>query len=184
MGEIARSNSRIASDLKREIRGPKYLGWHVCRTKLARKIFFGARIFSRKMLRNFPRNFRAFILRARKNPQNSRQTSCQISLPKIKKNSPTSFCRSAGRTNTLAISIVIRNERLATRSSTVPICQNCEKGCDLSLGSKIASDWRSCPSKFPLFTEGKRNFAGEWARQYVVELLGQTWAELPQIPRR
>ena len=30
--------------------------------------------------------------------QNSRKTSCQISLPKIFKKSPTSFCRSAGRT--------------------------------------------------------------------------------------
>ena len=40
------------------------LGWHVCRRKLARKIFFEARIFSRKM----PRKFRAFILWVRKNP--------------------------------------------------------------------------------------------------------------------
>ena len=47
---------------------PRLLGWHVCRTKLARKIFFEARIFSRKMLRNFPRKFWAFILWVRKNP--------------------------------------------------------------------------------------------------------------------
>ena len=45
-----------------------FLGWHVCRTKLARNIFFKARIFSRKMLRNFPRIFLAFILWVRKNP--------------------------------------------------------------------------------------------------------------------
>ena len=65
------------------------LGWHVCWTKLARKIFFEARIFSRKMLRKFW----AFILWVRKILQDSRQ----ISLPPNKKNSPTSFCRSAGR---------------------------------------------------------------------------------------
>ena len=35
----------------------KYLGWHVCRTKLARKMFFEARNFSQKMLQNVPRNF-------------------------------------------------------------------------------------------------------------------------------
>ena len=38
------------------------LGWHVCRTKFARHNFFELRNLSRKMLRNFPRNFRAFIL--------------------------------------------------------------------------------------------------------------------------
>ena len=34
----------------------------------------------------------------------------------------------------------------------IPIQQNCEKGCDLSPRSKIASDWRLaiCPSKFPV----------------------------------
>ena len=31
--------------------------WHVCRVNFARKIFFALRIFSRKMLRNFPRKF-------------------------------------------------------------------------------------------------------------------------------
>ena len=34
----------------------------------ARKIFFELRIFLRKLLRNFPRNFRAFVLWVRKNP--------------------------------------------------------------------------------------------------------------------
>ena len=36
---------------------PKNSGRHVCITKLARKVFFKPRIFSRKMLRNFPANF-------------------------------------------------------------------------------------------------------------------------------
>ena len=45
-----------------------FLGWHICRRKLARKIFFEARFFSRKMLRNFPRIFWAFLLWVRKNP--------------------------------------------------------------------------------------------------------------------
>ena len=53
--------------------------------KLARNIFFEALIFSREMLRNFPRNFWAFILWVQKNPR-------QIS-PKSKKIPETSFCR-------------------------------------------------------------------------------------------
>ena len=62
------------------------------------KDFFGGlRIFSRKMLRNSPRNFWSLISWVRKIPQNSRQISRQISLPKIKKNPLTSFCRSARR---------------------------------------------------------------------------------------
>ena len=75
--------------------------WHVCRVNFARKIFFEPRIFLRKMLRNFPRNFWAFVsVGQKKSPENSLQIShknFQISLRKIKKNSPTSFCRSAGR---------------------------------------------------------------------------------------
>ena len=62
------------------------LSWHVCRTKLAQNIFIEARIFSRKMLRSFPRNVWGFLLWVRKIPQNSRQTSLQISLLKITKN--------------------------------------------------------------------------------------------------
>ena len=45
------------------------LRWHVCRVNFARKIFFEPRIFLRKMLRNFPRNFWAFVLWVRKNPR-------------------------------------------------------------------------------------------------------------------
>ena len=41
-----------------------FLRWHVCRVNFARKIFFELR----KMLRNFPRNFGAFVLWVRKNP--------------------------------------------------------------------------------------------------------------------
>ena len=57
---------------------------------------FEAQIFSRKMLRNFPRTFLSLFL-CPENPRNSRQISNEISLQKIKKNSPTSFCRRAGR---------------------------------------------------------------------------------------
>ena len=42
------------------------LGWHVCRVNFARKMFFELRIVLRKMLRNFPRNFWAFVLWVRK----------------------------------------------------------------------------------------------------------------------
>ena len=47
----------------------KSLRWHVCRVNFARKIFFELRILLRKMLRNFPRNFWAFVLWVRKNPR-------------------------------------------------------------------------------------------------------------------
>ena len=48
--------------------GANMLGWRVCRTNFARKIFFVLRNFSRKILRSFPRNVWAFILWVRKNP--------------------------------------------------------------------------------------------------------------------
>ena len=39
----------------------KRVGWHVCRTKLARKIFFETRIFSRKRSENFPEMFEPLL---------------------------------------------------------------------------------------------------------------------------
>ena len=69
------------------------LRWRVCRANFARTIFFELRISLWKMLRNFPRICSAFILWVRKIPQISRQ----ISLRKIQRNSPTSFCGGAGR---------------------------------------------------------------------------------------
>ena len=47
--KLATSMTQLASQL---IFRQEFLGWHVCRTKLARKIYLEARIFSRKMLRN------------------------------------------------------------------------------------------------------------------------------------
>ena len=80
----------------------KPLRWHVCRANFARKIFFELRIFLRKMLRNFPRNFWAFVLWVRKNPGKF-PPNFPLNLPNFpatnQKTSPTSFCRSAGRTN-------------------------------------------------------------------------------------
>ena len=77
----------------------KMLEWHVCRTKLARKSFFGARIFSRKMLRKFPRNFWAFYVVGPKKGPAKFPSNFPPNFPsqKIKTNSPTSFCRSARR---------------------------------------------------------------------------------------
>ena len=57
------------------------LGWHVCRTKLARKMFFEARISHEKCTEIFP-NFSSLYFAG---PQNSRQKSHQIFLQKIKK---------------------------------------------------------------------------------------------------
>ena len=64
------------------------------------KYFFGATNF---LTKNAPKISPIFLsllmLWVRKLPQNSRQNSRQISLPKLKNKSPTSFCRSAGRTH-------------------------------------------------------------------------------------
>ena len=73
------------------------LGWHFCRTKLARNIYFEARIFARRCFEIFPEMFEPLFCGSEKILQNSREISCKISLPEIKKKSPTSFCRSAGR---------------------------------------------------------------------------------------
>ena len=60
----------------------KILGWHVCRTKLARNNFIEARNVSRKMFRNFPRIFRAFIC----GPEKKRKFPAKFPSPKSKKN--------------------------------------------------------------------------------------------------
>ena len=59
--------------------------------------FLGLRIL-RKMVRNFPRFFLSLYIVAQKNPAKFPPNFLSNSLPKVKK-SPTSFCRSAGRTN-------------------------------------------------------------------------------------
>ena len=48
----------------------------------------------------FPEMFEALCCGSEMNPQNSRQISHKLSLQIVFKNSPTSFCRSAGRTKT------------------------------------------------------------------------------------
>ena len=63
--------------------------------------FVELRIFLRKMLRNFPRNVWAFVLWVRKNPGKF-PPNFPLTFPnfpaKNQKKSPTSFCRSGGRT--------------------------------------------------------------------------------------
>ena len=68
-------------------REDRKLGRHVCRTKLARKIFLELRNFSRKMLRNFPRKFWAFCCGSEKN------LKIPAKSPSKKKKSLTRFCR-------------------------------------------------------------------------------------------
>ena len=65
----------------------KELGWHICRTKLARQILFELRTFSRKILRTFPD-----MLRSR-NPAEFPPRFLQEIPAKNQENSPTSFCR-------------------------------------------------------------------------------------------
>ena len=61
------------------------------------KDFFRATNFLTKNAPKFSPKFLSLYLWVRKNPQNPRQNFRQISLPKIKKKSPTSFCRIARR---------------------------------------------------------------------------------------
>ena len=71
---------------------PKSIGVARLRNEAGRIDFFEARNFSRKMLRNFP-DYLGLCCGSAKIPQNSRK----ISLPQTFQKSPTSFCRSAGR---------------------------------------------------------------------------------------
>ena len=74
------------------------LRWHVCRVNFARKVFFfELRILLRKMLRNFPWIFGAFILWVRKNSAKL-PPNFPPNFPAKNKKSPTSFCRGAGTT--------------------------------------------------------------------------------------
>ena len=74
------------------------LRWHVCRANFARKFFFESRMFSQKMLRNFPRTVWAFIVWFRTIPQHSRQNFLQNLPPKNQNRITDEFCMSAGRT--------------------------------------------------------------------------------------
>ena len=77
----------------------RFLRVAVLQNEVSRKIFFEARFFSRKISSEiFPEMFEPLFFVGQKIPQNSRQISGKISLPEIKKKSPTSFCRGAGRT--------------------------------------------------------------------------------------
>ena len=80
---------------------PESLNIRVARlqNKVGTKVFFQGTNF---LMKNAPKLSPKFLsldfVAPKRIPQNSHQISCQISLPKIKKkNSPTSFCRSAGR---------------------------------------------------------------------------------------
>ena len=71
------------------------LGWHVCSTKLAQKIFVRGTNFLTKNDPKFCQNILSLYFVG---PTKCGKSSRQTSLPKIKKKAPTSFCRSAGRT--------------------------------------------------------------------------------------
>ena len=76
------------------------LRWHVCRVNFARKIFSSHEFSYEKCSEIFPEIFEPLFCGSEKSPENSLQIShsiFHISLRKIKKKSPTSFCRSAGR---------------------------------------------------------------------------------------
>ena len=65
--------------------GHTRLGWHVCRTKFARKLFFELRNLSRKMLRNFPRIFEPLLGGSKKSREIPSKSPAKLPSPKIKK---------------------------------------------------------------------------------------------------
>ena len=66
---------------------------------LPERIFGGYEFSHEKCSEVFPENVEPLFCGSKKIPRNSRQISHEISVPKIKKNSPMSFCRGAGRTH-------------------------------------------------------------------------------------
>ena len=77
----------------------KGLRWHVCRVNLARKIFFELRISYEKCSEIFPEMFEPLFC-GLENPTKF-PANFPLNFPNLpaknQKNSPTSFCRSAGR---------------------------------------------------------------------------------------
>ena len=61
------------------------------------RFFAGYEISDEKCCEFFPQKFEPLFCGSKKNPAKFPPNSCKISLPKIKKKSPKSFCRSAGR---------------------------------------------------------------------------------------
>ena len=65
---------------------PKFLGWHVCRTEVCTKDFFSRHEISHgKCSEISPEIVETLVCGSEKIPENSRQISCNISLPKITK---------------------------------------------------------------------------------------------------
>ena len=66
--------ARMCSGHLAEVKGKRFpavtliLGWHACRTKLARNVFFSRHEFSQKNAPKFPRIFEPFFCRSEKNP--------------------------------------------------------------------------------------------------------------------
>ena len=63
----------------------QFLGWQVCRTKLARKILFELRFFVRSMLRNFPKVFRPLFGGSKKSRKIPAKFPHKISRQKSRK---------------------------------------------------------------------------------------------------
>ena len=78
------------------------IGWHVCRTKLARKIFSGHKISHEKCSEIFPESFEPLIGPLFCGQENYFNREIPAKLParfpsqKSTKKSPTSFCRTQG----------------------------------------------------------------------------------------
>ena len=64
---------------------------------LHERFFRATKFLTKNALKFSPIFFEPLFCGSKKLPQNSRQISCPITLPKMKRKSPTSFCRTAGR---------------------------------------------------------------------------------------
>ena len=107
-----------------------FLGWHVCRTKLARKMFSRHEVSHENCPENFPNLLNLYSV----GPQNSRK----ISLPKIKnKNHPRSFqerkesiiyiCAKKSRELFSALVIVKDRSTISIQPSPQPPLPHCSR---------------------------------------------------------
>ena len=178
----------------------KPLGWHVCRANFGTKDFFGAANFLTKMLRNFPEIFEPLFCGFEKIPQNSRQISHEISLPKIKSKSPTSFCKGAGRTNHTMGLPPPKRKRRDPSVCNPSVCKNMkehsrnitlgrediwhtESIATILLGPSRASRNQTSPKTFSL--RSLLNLQKEWSKKYTFGRLRQNWKTVmtPPPPR-
>ena len=134
-----RSAIRLGSESVRSDLFMGKLGWHVCRTKFARDIFFRATQFLMKNAPNLcPKCLSLYFCGSEKIPQNCRQISHKISLPKIKKIHRRASASGQGEGNWLRFSFCSNS----TLASAMPFAT--KNGQMWFSAQKFACDSKTC----------------------------------------